>query len=363
MNKVLFLADIELANAKRGTPIHVARLLEELRREHEMVICAASVPDTLRDVFVPYPRERGWRKLRTLLGIIDTHKPQTILTAGQIGLLAPVLLKILRRVRIVVELQGVEHVEKYVAGHIGLLNFYIWKYKTMALLPFYDVVAVFTKSTTALYPFLQSVRIMYPAIDVDAVPQADPQAQVPPLIVGYAGNTDIYQGLPYLIEAVALVCSRGIDARLHLVLTGDDSKILKTREQVETQGLAGRTTIVRNVLQHEAQKEMSNASVLVIPRENVQQSAYGFPAKLPEFLAIGLPVILTSMGAVPELMPELGKHSIVIPAENITNNLADALQKVARMGADERKELGDGARAYAQKFSWENVAPIISNTL
>lgn len=362
MNKVFFLSDIKLENPTRGTPIHIARLLTELRREHDIVVCATSVPETLRDVFIPYPRETGWRKLRSLLGMLDTHKPKTILTTGQIGLLAPVLLKILRKVRIVVELHGVEHVEKRAAGHIGLWHFYFWKYKTILLLPWYDVVIGFTKSTAGLYPFLRKFKTMYPAIDVETVPQASVQT-IPPLIAGYSGNMDIYQGLHHLIAAVALVRKRGLDARLHLILSGDDGKLAKVRAQIEELNLADITTIVRNVLQHQAQKEMMNTSVQVIPRENVTESKYGFPGKLPECLATGIPVIMTNIGAVSELMPEISKYAIVIPAENITNHLANALHMVGGMSIYERRQLGDSARTYAKKFSWENCIPIVSEAL
>lgn len=363
MSKVLFLCDIALLNPKRGTPIHVARLLQELRREHDLVVCAASVPEALNDVFVPYPRERGFKKLRAMLRIVDAHTPQTVLTIGQTGLLAPVILKYLRGLRIVVELQGVEYVEKYAAGAIGSIYFYFWKYKTILLLPLYDAVLAFSRLTIELYPFLRQIGIVYPAIDIETVPQVVSHDSVPPLIACYSGNMDVYQGLPHLIEAVSVAHTRGLDVRMHLILSGDDAKVHDVQVQIAKLNLTRVTSIVRNVSQGEAQREMLNASVLVIPRPSVLESVYGFPSKLPEGLATGLPVIVTDVGGVSELMPELGEHAIVIPAENVTNHLADALQRVAGMSVDERKKLGDGARAYAQKFSWEHVTPIVSNVL
>lgn len=360
MSKVLFLSNIALANPKRGTPIHVARLLQELRPEHEMIICAASVPDTLRDVFVQYPRERGLGKLRALIRIFDTHKPDTIFTIGQTGLLGPIFLKYLRGARIVVELQGVEYIEKYAMGHINLLQKYLWQYKSMLLLPLYDVVIAFTRRTAGLYPFLQKVAIIFPGIDIETVPHVANPALIPPLIAGYAGNTDAYQGLSHLIEATAIVREHGIDARLHLVLTGDDSKV---RAQIEKSKLRNVTTIVRDISHHEAQQELLKMSVIVIPRPNMLESVYGFPSKLPESLATGVPVILTDVGAVPELMPEIGNYAIVIPCENVTEHLADALERVASMSVNERQQLGRDARAYAQRFSWEKATAIASEAL
>lgn len=362
MSKVLFLCDIELRNPMRGTPIHVARLLTELRREHDMVICAASVPEALQDVFVPYPRETGIRKLRALLRIVDEHKPRTILTIGQIGLVAPVLIKFLRRVRIVTELQGVEYVEKYAMGHIGLLKYYVWKGKSLCLLPFFDVVIAFTRRTASLYPFLRRVAIIFPGIDVETLPQAV-HAEIPPLVVGYSGNTDAYQGLIHIIEAVALVRKNNIDARLRLVLSGTDVRIQPVYDLIKTLDLKEVTTVRRNLSHGESIMEMREASVLPIPRTPALESVYGFPSKLPESLALGLPVITTNVGAVPELMPTLGEHATIIPAEDITEHIAKALMNVAQMSVDERAAHGSAAREYARSFSWERAARVASETL
>lgn len=361
MSKVLFLCDIELENPIRGTPIHIARLLEELRREHELVVCAASVPDTLQDIFVPYPRVRGVAKLRALLQIVDKYKPRTIFTVGQVGLAGPVFLKLLRRVRIVTELQGVEYIEKYAMGHISLPYYYFWKWKSMLILPFFDVGIAFSRHTASLYS-LRKVAIIFPGIDMEALPQASYQ-NIPPFIVGYAGNTDAYQGLAHIIEAVARVRENGIDARLHLVLSGTSDKVRQTLDLVERHALTEVTTVLRNLTHRESVMEMRSVSVLPIPRTLVSESEYGFPSKLPESLALGIPVITTNVGAVPELMPALAEHAAVIPAKNITDNLADALMRIARMSVGERSAQGASTREYAKRFTWEKAAKVVSDVL
>lgn len=358
MKKVLFLCDIELNNPRRGTPIHVARLLQELRGEYDVTVCAASVPENLTEVFVQYPRGGGLNKLRALLRITDEHHPDIIFTIGQTGLMGPVLLKFLRQVPIVVELQGVEYIEKYAIGQINLFEYYVWKYKSLLLLPFFDSVIAFTKRTANLYPLTKNVKIIFPGIDLETVPYVQEPGRVPPLIAGYAGNTDAYQGLIHLVEAVALVREHGLDARLHMVLTGDDTTV---RARIEALNLTSVTTIVRNVSHEEATQEMLKVSTIVIPRTSALESVYGFPSKLPEALAMGIPVILTAVGPVPELSPELGEHTIVLPTEDITKHLADALERVAAMSVDERKQWGKEARAYAQRFSWSRATAVASD--
>lgn len=361
--RVLFLSDIALANAKRGTPIHMARLLEELAREHDLVVCAASVPDTLKDVFVPYPREKGIGKLRAMLRIVDEHKIQTVFTIGQVSLLAPVILKLLRGVRIVVELQGIEYIEKYAMGHIGLVRYYLWKYKSMVLLPLYDVVIAFSWRAARLYPFLRQVKIIFPAIDVDRVPLVVHHVPIPPLVVGYAGNTDSYQGLAHMIEAAAVVKTDGLDVRLRLVLSGSDERVDGVRAHIEKHGLTEVATILRNLTQEEVLREMQTVSVLPIPRTSALEAVYGFPSKLPECFSLGIPVIVSDVGAIPELMPDIGNYCIVIPAADITNHLADAFRRVARMSVQEREERGRAAREYATRFNWKDATAIASSSM
>ncbi len=358
MKKALFLCDIALENPTRGTPIHVARLLKELRGEYELTVCAASAPDNLKDVFVQYPRGGGLKKLRALLAITDAHTPDIVFTIGQTGLLGPVLLKFLRKVKIVVELQGVEYIEKYAMGHIGFIGRYFWEYKSKLLLPLYDSVIAFTKCTASLYPFIRNVKIIFPGIDLETVPHSEEPKPFPPLVAGYAGNTDGYQGLVSLVEAIALVRERGLDARLHLVLTGDDTAV---RAQIEELNLTAVTTILQNLSHKEAQQEMMNVSAIVIPRHNVPESVYGFPSKLPEALAMSVPVILTDIGPVPELMPEFGEHAIVIPANDIATHIADALERVSGMSVEERTVWGREAREYAKRFSWERATAVVSD--
>lgn len=362
MSRVLFLCDIELRDPMRGTPIHVARLLTELRRDHDLTVCAASVPAALEDIFVPYPREKGMAKMRALLRIVDKHKPRTIFTIGQVGLVAPVLIKLFRGVRIVTELQGVEYIEQYAMGNIGILRYYVWKGKSLCLLPLFDVVIAFTRRTASLYPFLRKIAIIFPGIDVDALPHAVP-VEIPPLVVGYSGNTDAYQGLTHIIEAAGLVRRSGIDLRLRLILTGSESKILPVQALIEAEGLTDVATVLCNLSHAESVREMQAVSVLPIPRTPVWESVYGFPSKLPECLALGVPVITTNIGAVPELMPALGDHAIILPTEDITSHLAKALTYIVQWSVEERTTRGSAAREYARRFSWERAARIASETL
>lgn len=361
MSTVLFLSDIALDNPKSGTPLHIERLLRELRGRHTMVVCTKNVSDALREVYEPYPKSRGLRKLKALSAIVKKYRPDYILTAGQTALTAPVILKFLHGVKIAVELHGAEAETFYSTGRIRRFRYLYMLCKVWMLLHLYDVVFASSKRFAKRYaPMSEDWTLVYGGVDIDRVPHVTGYPRAGDLVVGYMGNTRSYQGLPYLIDAVARVRKDGLPARLHLILSGDDTEV---REHLKKQGLLDSATLRHNLPQEEAHREILHSSVLVVPRPNVVAAEYGFPSKLPEYLATGLPVILTDVGPVEELRPEIDRYCIVVGTTDIARDVAGALKRVAHMDVNEKKQRGDAARAYAQKFSWSTIAGVVSNEL
>jgi glycosyltransferase involved in cell wall biosynthesis len=360
MSVVLFLDNIALENPKRGTPLHIERLLRELQAHHHMIICTQSVSESLLNTFVPYPTARGLGKLFALVAIMRKYRPDYILTAGQTALLAPVILKYVCGVKIAVELHGAEAETFYSTGRIKRVRYWYMLCKVWLLLHFYDVVFASSKRFAKRYaPMSDTWITVYGGVDIDAVPQVS-HYETSKLVVGYMGNTRTYQGLPYLIDAVHALRTEGMNVRLHLILSGDDTDV---REQLAQRGLLEVTTLKHDISQAEAHREILHASVLVIPRPNVVAAEYGFPSKLPEYLATGLPVILTDVGPVEELRPEIDRCCIVIDTDDIVHNLVDALRRVSRMRPEEMRERGELARAYARTFSWDAIARIVSDAI
>ncbi len=95
------------------------------------------------------------------------------------------------------------------------------------------------------------------------------------------------------------------------------------------------------------------ADVLVQPGRSDEFNDYRFPAKVPEFLAMGLPVLL------PE--SNIGRH-LTDGVECVLLKEGSALEIAAGLGRlfndpDRRRRLGRAARAFAEKhFSWTNSA-------
>ena len=359
MSRILFLLDIELDNPKRGTPLHICATFREFKKEHTVYVCAASVPEEFQRDFIPYPRGRGFSKLRALRRIIKEHKITHVYTVSQSGLLAPVILKYLCGVKIAVELHGVNYDELYAAKWIGISRYYYMKYKVWTLLHFYDTVFVMSTRLRDTYlPMSKHWTLLRGGVDMSEVAevQADPAAGK--FIVGYMGNARPYQGLPYLIEAVAIARAGGIPLALNLIVSGDISAV---RALLAEKNLLESTTLHHDVSHAEAYRLIARSSVLILPRADDPVTRYAFPGKLAEYLATGIPTIATQIGPIDEMKDDFSRVALLVPAVNIPQALADALQRLYRMDPGERKALGTRAREFARKtFTWEDRGKVMN---
>ncbi len=362
MSRILFLLDIELDNPKRGTPLHICATFREFKKEHTLYICAASVAEEFRREFIPYPRGRGFSKLQELRRIVREHNITHVYTVSMSGLLAPVILKYLCGVKIVMEFHGVNYDELYAAKWIGIFRYYYMKYKVWALLHFYDTVFVMSTRLRDIYlPMSKHWTLVRGGVDMSEVAAAEIGQAVGEFVVGYMGNARAYQGLPYLIEAAAIARAGGIPLALNFVISGDISEI---RALLAEKNLLESTTLHHDVSHAEAYRLIANSSVLVLPRADDPVTRYAFPGKLAEYLATGIPTIATQIGPIDEMKDDFSRVALLVPGVNIPQALADAIERLYRMDPRERKALGAKAREFARKtFTWEERGRVMNARL
>lgn len=166
------------------------------------------------------------------------------------------------------------------------------------------------------------------------------------VLVGYAGNFRPYQGLADLIEAMG-----DLDASYRLLLVGDPTggeAVLR-----RARGLLGdRLTVLDPVPYERVPEVLGRADVLVVPRPDCRSARFGFPSKLPEYLALGRAVVVSRVGEQGRVVRD-GENGLVVPPGSAVA-LAEALRRLSDEAL--RRRLGAAGRESAEmELSWDAV--------
>ncbi|MGB9111397.1 MAG: glycosyltransferase family 4 protein [Acidimicrobiales bacterium] len=176
----------------------------------------------------------------------------------------------------------------------------------------------------------------------------DTIARVPGRIMTTTSADVPLKGLAYLIEALAKIRTERDDA--HLVVVGALREGGAVDLAIEQFGLRGFVQFVGGESDDEVVRRYAEASVAVVP------SLYeGFSLPAIEAMACGAPLVVTSAGALPEVVGRSGEAAIVVdPAD--AGALAHAITELLTDG-DRAERLGAAGRIRARScYSWERVA-------
>ncbi len=156
----------------------------------------------------------------------------------------------------------------------------------------------------------------------------------------FLGNLSARKGVPELLDALASPALAGV--AVHLTLAGGGAAAF--RERVAALGLEPRVTFTGWLDAQAVAACLAAADALVLPSHDE-----GLPLVILEALGLGLPVVTTPVGAIPEVLRE-GETALLVPPGDATA-LAAAL---ARLVGDEglRERLGAAGRAlYEREFT------------
>ncbi len=162
------------------------------------------------------------------------------------------------------------------------------------------------------------------------------------------GNLVKKKGFDFLLRAVHQLKCSGMDLEVELVGSGQQEKTLK--ELANELGI-GEKVLFRGLLSsEEAKNAIRNATVLVHPSPELGD---GVPNVIKEAMALGTPVVGSTVAGIPELLGN-GRHGILVPPKDI-KALASAIEKLIK---DEklRCHYGKAARKFVEsKFDlWKN---------
>lgn len=124
--------------------------------------------------------------------------------------------------------------------------------------------------------------------------------------IAYAGSlSNEKDGVDILIKSFLRIADH--HPNMHLVIIGDTSKsdfYAKLKMIIQNEGLIfqDRIHFTGRIDASLMPQYLTNASILALARPDSKQAQGGFPTKLGEYLATGKPVIVTSVGEIPDYL-------------------------------------------------------------
>lgn len=148
------------------------------------------------------------------------------------------------------------------------------------------------------------------------------------------------KGLPYLVDACAMLRERGVEFRCDIIGKGRLRSELGRR--IKELGLRRTVRLLGPKTQGEVLAEYRASNLYVLPAiVGSDGNREGLPVSIVEALACGLPVIATPVTGIPEVVRD-GHNGLIVPSAD-SAKLAEAVERVIR---DPRlyRRLREGAR-------------------
>ncbi len=182
-------------------------------------------------------------------------------------------------------------------------------------------------------------------IDLRTVFQLPPDA----VVVMAAGRFSREKGQRVLVEAAER--SIGQDGRLHFVLFGDGPDMEPVKRLVA--GSSCPAQILLPGFDAKVINYLKSADILVNP-----SYSEGLPNVVLEAMAVGTPVVATSVGGVPELIEN--QHSGLLVAAGDANVLSDAILLLAEDLPMRKRLAQHGLQVVEERFTFEQQAKLLT---
>lgn len=169
-----------------------------------------------------------------------------------------------------------------------------------------------------------------------------------PIIASFGMVSEV-KGLDTLIAAIALLAESHHDIWLAIAGPGEQAELQRWRNLASELAPTVDTSIPGHMPEADYKRLLQSADVAVQLRTLSNGEA---SAAVVDCLAAGLPTVVSDLGWAAELPPDAVAH---VPADCTPSGLARTLEDLIA-NQQKRRELGEGAHAYARKHSFTAVA-------
>ncbi len=242
----------------------------------------------------------------------------------------------------------------------SLLKYIQYKYYMNFLIPRFDGVFVISDKLKSLFQtYNKNIKKITTVVDTSFFhTNSKPDFDFP--YVGYcgtmSGNKD---GVPILIQAFSMLSADYPDHKLVLVGNNSQNKIADTLRLIEKFNLQEKVVFTGFVEREEMPQLLGNAKILVVSKPDNEQNTGNFPIKIGEYLATGVPVVVTGVGEIPKYLSD-GKSSFLAKPDSVDSfylKMKEALSDYERA-----KIIGLAGRELAKEaFDYRKQANEMSN--
>ncbi len=197
-------------------------------------------------------------------------------------------------------------------------------------------------------PTKDRLRVIYNGIDLTTVPVRPLTVPPRPVLVS-AGRLVPWKGFAALIELIAQM------PEWSLVIVGDGPLRGELMKKAEDCGVSDRVTFTGNIPHEEVFGWLSLADVFVL-----NSSFESFSYQVVEAMGIGVPVIATDVGSIPELMHD-GVEGVLVKPGDVAG-IETALRSVFTDRAGWQKRTA-AAKQVASRFSADRTAEEVAKEI
>jgi glycosyltransferase involved in cell wall biosynthesis len=182
------------------------------------------------------------------------------------------------------------------------------------------------------------------------------------IVIGYAGSFRYVEGVPFLLQAFKNLTKKYSKIKLAIVgkvyLSNCEDNIPKF---VKDMNLENEAILIPSQPHEEVPKFLSAFDVLCCPKIDCEVNSAANPAKVVEYLSMGLPTVASAVGGITDTIED-GVDGFLVKPDDV-KDLEEKLEWVI-LNPELAKEIGEnGRRTAIEKYSYGAIEDTIREAI
>lgn len=279
-----------IVDDNRGTPIKVRSLSREFAQRDDIAftLCAWDDEGVLEFPNYFHLTNDHLDDLKKIYAYIKKNNIDVVMghTMATYYYLLP--LKYLTKAKIVLEMQGYMEEEARFYRDINMLSYHLSKMIYGLFYRVCDLIIASSETSAAILSrYNKNVISIWGGVDISIfhprIPGGNFLKKNPgEIIIGYAGNARIWQGLPFLLGVYAELTAKYPEFKLAILSS--------QKKKMETHGVI----YIDQIAHEKVPLFFADCDILVVPRMHNEVNRISFPSKLIEYMAMGKAVVVSA---------------------------------------------------------------------